>query len=117
MAGSRGWLFVAGAILFRSLAAVGAKAAAVTGATIILSLINPWYGAALCFFFFQALCWTTALRRLPLTVAYPFMSLVFALNLAAAHYIFGERVAFGHVAGVGLIILGVSLINRGEATP
>ena len=103
---------VGGAIFFRSLAAVAAKAAANSGATLESSILNPWYGGLLALLFLQALCWTAALRRIPLTVAYPFMSLVFALNLAAARWIFAERVAPAHVWGVVLGIAGVSLVGR-----
>jgi len=53
-----------------------------------------------------------ALRRIPLTAAYPFMSLVFALNLAAARWIFAERVAPAHVWGVVLVIAGVWVLSR-----
>jgi undecaprenyl phosphate-alpha-L-ara4N flippase subunit ArnE len=64
------------------------------------------------FLFLQALCWTMALRRIPLTAAYPFMSLVLALNLAAARLIFAERVATAHVCGVVLVIAGVWVLSR-----
>ena len=114
---SNAWLWVVGAIIFRSLAAVAAKAAAATGATMASSIVSPWYGGVLGFLFLQAVCWTMALRRIPLTVAYPCMSLVFALNLSAARWIFGERVAFEHLCGVVLIIAGVSLLGgEGKST-
>jgi drug/metabolite transporter (DMT)-like permease len=103
---------IGGAIFFRSLAAVAAKAAAAAGETLTSSILNLWYGGLLAFLFLQALCWTAALRRVPLTVAYPFMSLVFALNLAAARWIFAERVAPAHVWGVVLVMTGVSLVSR-----
>ena len=105
-------LWVGGAVIFRSFAAVAAKAAAATGETMASSILNPWYGGVLGFLFLQALCWIMALRRIPLTVAYPFMSLVFALNLAAARWIFAERVAPAHVWGVVLVIAGVWVLSR-----
>jgi len=111
------WAWVAAAVLLRSSAAALAKGAAITGSTILNSIVSPFYVAALVCLFLQALCWTIALRKIPLTIAYPFMSAVLGLNLVAAHWIFDEGVAIGHLAGVALATLGIVVIGFWRASP
>jgi len=110
------WVWVAAAVVLRSSAAVFAKGAAVTGATTLDSIESLLYLAALACLALQAFCWTLALRRIPLTVAYPFMSAVLGLNLLAAWLIFGERISLGHVVGVGLAALGIVVLFLGKPT-
>ena len=59
------------------------------------------------------LCWFFALRRLPLSYAYPLLSLSYALVylLAAVLPWFGESVTLLKTAGVALIVFGVRLIH------
>ena len=105
------WVWVGAAVLLRSSAAVFAKGAALAGVTTLDSVRSPLYAAALVCLFLQALSWTMALRKIPLTLAYPFMSAVLGLNLLAAHMIFGERIALGHLVGVGLAGLGIVVLS------
>ena len=58
-------------------------------------------------------CWFFALRRLPLSYAYPLLSLSYALVylLAAVLPWFGETATLLKTAGVALIIFGVRLIH------
>ena len=108
------WLWIAASVCCRSGAAICAKQAGLTsiGRGISGILINVWYLAELVALFGQALCWLMVLRRVPLNTAYPFMSLVFALNLASAWVLFGERVEGQHVAGILLVMAGVALVAR-----
>ena len=75
-------------------------------------VFNPWYASALGFLALQALCWISAIRQLPLSFAYPFMSLTFPINLLVAHTVFHETVVRHHIAGTVLIVLGVVIIAR-----
>ncbi len=100
--------------MFRSGAAICAKQAGLTsvGQGILGIFFNLWYLAELVALFAQSMCWLMVLRRTPLNLAYPFMSLVFALNLVGAWALFGERVEGHHVAGILLIMAGVVLVAR-----
>lgn len=98
-------------IFCRSLAFVFAKLAAM--ATIDNSvahiLVNPWYWAEILALAGQAVFWLFVLRRLPLSSAYPALSLVYALNLAWAAFLFGENVTAFHILGIAIIMLGTLL--------
>lgn len=57
--------------------------------------------------------WIMGLSRIPVSVAYPLLSLGYVINALAAWYLFGEALTPGRVAGIGLIVLGVFIIARG----
>jgi len=52
------------------------------------------------------------LSRVPVSVAYPMLSLGYVINAVAAHYLFGESVSVMRWFGIGFIILGVWLVAR-----
>src|SRR3954465_9713307 len=54
--------------------------------------------------------WIMGLSRVPVSVAYPMLSLGYVINAIAAHYIFGESVTLTRWLGIGFIILGVWLV-------
>jgi len=56
--------------------------------------------------------WIVGLSRVPVTIAYPMLSLGYVINAVAAYYIFGETVTLGRWLGIGFIIVGVWLVAR-----
>ena len=56
--------------------------------------------------------WIMALSRVPVSVAYPMVSLGFALNALLAWWFLGEAVTPMRMAGIGIIIVGVVLVAR-----
>ncbi len=63
-------------------------------------------------YFLSMLAWLLALSRVPVSVAYPMLSLGYVLTVLAAWWWFGEAVTAQRLAGVGLIVLGVLLVAR-----
>ena len=59
------------------------------------------------------LVWLWVLRLLPLSVAYPMLSLNFVLMALAARWFFHERIDRGHMLGIASIMLGVALLGTG----
>ncbi len=57
--------------------------------------------------------WIMGLSRVPVSVAYPMLSLGYVVNAVLAYYLFGEAVTVTKWLGIGLIILGVWLVARG----
>jgi multidrug transporter EmrE-like cation transporter len=56
--------------------------------------------------------WIMGLSRVPVSVAYPMLSLGYVINAVAAHYVFGEAVTATRWLGIGFIVLGVWLVAR-----
>jgi multidrug transporter EmrE-like cation transporter len=57
--------------------------------------------------------WIMGLSRVPVSVAYPLLSLGYVINAVAAWYLFGEALTPGRIAGIGFIVVGVFAIARG----
>ena len=58
------------------------------------------------------LVWIMGLSRVPVSVAYPMLSLGYVVNAVAAYYLFGESVTMTRWLGIGFIVLGVWLVAR-----
>ena len=56
--------------------------------------------------------WIIGLSRVPVSIAYPLLSLGYVLNAVGAHYLLGESLTAGRIGGIGLIIVGVWLVAR-----
>lgn len=101
------------AAVFQSAAAVFGKLAGLASAGQGLAglLINPWLAAIFAALGAQAICWILALRQLPLSLAYPFMSLVLPLNLFASYFFFGECIGLANLLGMALIVSGIGALS------
>lgn len=106
---------VSATILLQSLATIFSKKAALTstGQGIEGILINIWTGAELVALILQAMLWSHVLNKYSLNRVYPYMSLVFGVNLAAAWFFFEEVVAPHHIIGTAVVIVGIIFINAG----
>lgn len=80
---------------------IGAKVA--TNAPILAGL--ACYGVSV-------VVWIMALSRVPVSVAYPMLSIGYVVNALAAWALFGESLAVQKLLGIGFIIIGVFLVAR-----
>ncbi|MBI4757096.1 MAG: EamA family transporter [Betaproteobacteria bacterium] len=56
--------------------------------------------------------WIMGLSRVPVSVAYPMLSIGYVINAVVAHYWLGEDVSGMRMLGIGVIVLGVFLVSR-----
>jgi drug/metabolite transporter (DMT)-like permease len=56
------------------------------------------------------------LSRVPVTIAYPMLSLGYVLNAVAAHLWLGESLGATRIAAIGVIIVGVFVLARSGST-
>ena len=56
--------------------------------------------------------WIMALSRVPVSMAYPMLSIGYVVNAMAAYWLLGESLSALRVAGIFVVILGVFLIAR-----
>ena len=56
--------------------------------------------------------WIMALSRVPVSIAYPLLSVGYVVNAIAAHYLFGEAVTATRWLGIGFIVIGVWLVAK-----
>lgn len=56
--------------------------------------------------------WIMALSRVQVSIAYPMLSIGYAVNAVVTYYWFGESVTVMRLTGIGVIILGVFIVAR-----
>jgi multidrug transporter EmrE-like cation transporter len=56
--------------------------------------------------------WILGLSRVPVSVAYPLLSVGYIVNAIAAYFLFGEALAPQKLVGIGFIVIGVFLVAR-----
>ena len=91
-----------GQILFKA----GAR-----NAETLWEFLNLWIMVGLFAYGVGTVLWIYVLSRTPITVAYPFTALTFALVYLAGALLFGEPVTIRAIAGVILILGGLFLIT------
>jgi drug/metabolite transporter (DMT)-like permease len=76
----------------------------------LLAVPSLWY--ALTAYGLSVIVWIVGLSRVPVSQAYPLLSLGYVLNIGLAWWLFGEVPNAQRVIGVGVIIAGVVLVAR-----
>ena len=107
-------LWIHALLLASSLSAAGGQLMLKQGAAgraSAIEFVNPWLAGGLTFYVLGALLWIVALSRAPLTLVYPYTALTFVIVYASGAMMFGEAVPPRALAGVGLVLAGLLLIN------
>ena len=76
-------------------------------------LATEWHIlVALCCYALSVVIWILALSRVPVSIAFPMLSMAYVVNAIAAWYLLGEAFNPAKLVGMGVIILGVIIISR-----
>jgi drug/metabolite transporter (DMT)-like permease len=110
-------------VLLNALAQLGLKAATrVSGPLVagdaavwrrgfeLLLVPSLWY--ALCAYGLSVIVWLVGLSRVPVSQAYPLLSLGYVINIGLAWWLLGEVPTLQRVAGIMVIVVGVVLVAR-----
>lgn len=73
---------------------------------------SPFIFGGLCCYAVSVVVWILALSRVPVSVAYPMLSIGYVVNAVAAWFLFGESITAQKLVGIGFIIVGVYLVSR-----
>ena len=80
--------------------------------TLVQMASEGYFIAGIAFYAISVLVWILGLSRVPVSIAYPLLSLGYVVNAIAAHYLLGEAVTAQRWLGIGFIIVGVYLVAR-----
>jgi drug/metabolite transporter (DMT)-like permease len=95
-------LFKAAALRYASEASFGER---------LLSLVqNAYFLAAIALYVALTVLWVWILTFTPLSRAYPFVALAFAITPLLAGFVFGEAVTARLMLGIGFILCGLLLV-------
>jgi drug/metabolite transporter (DMT)-like permease len=110
-------------VLLNALAQLGLKAATrVTGPLVVadgetwnralelISVPSLWF--ALGAYGLSVIVWLVGLSRVPVSQAYPLLSLGYVINIGLAWWLLGEVPNAQRVIGIGVIVAGVILVAR-----
>lgn len=113
-------LFLIFALMFNAMANILMKLASVKSSALdnagladrVFSLYLSWpFITGLILFGLNLLCYTVALSKMHLSVAYPIMvGTGFAIIGITSYFLFHERLSFAQVVGTVFILVGVTLL-------
>jgi multidrug transporter EmrE-like cation transporter len=74
--------------------------------------LEPHIVGGLACYAVSVVVWIIGLSRVPVSIAYPMLSMGYVVNAVAAYYLFGESVTLSRWLGIGFIVIGVWLVAR-----
>jgi drug/metabolite transporter (DMT)-like permease len=80
--------------------------------SLLQALFTPGVLAGLALYGLGTLLWLSALGRVQVSQAYPFVALGFVLTAILGRVIFGDALGPMRLAGIALVIAGVCLVAR-----
>ena len=103
---------LAGAILCGVAGQVLFKTGATRGAGVLGQFLDPFTVLGLGFYAVAAVFYILAIRRIPVSLAFPTSSLSYIAVALIAHYFWGEPLGLAQLAGILFIILGLVLLHQ-----
>ena len=73
---------------------------------------QPFIVAGVGCYVISLVVWIMGLSRVPVSIAYPMLSIGYIVSAIAAWYLFGESLTAQKMIGIGFIIIGVYLVAR-----
>jgi len=74
--------------------------------------IEPHILAGLACYGVSVVVWVIGLSKVPVSIAYPMLSIGYVINAIAAYYLLGEAVTPMRLVGIGIIVVGVFIVAR-----
>ena len=106
------YLSLVGAILFGVAGQIVLKSGALASPTIAAQFVNPLTIIGFTIYAFAAFCYIVALKKLPVSVAFPSVAASYAVVALIAHWIWNEPFGWPQVGGLMLIGGGIVLLHQ-----
>ena len=74
--------------------------------------LEPHIAGGLACYVVSVAVWIVGLSRVPVSIAYPMLSVGYIVNALAAWYLFGESLTAQKLIGIAFIVCGVFLVAR-----
>ena len=110
-------------VLLNALAQLGLKSATQVSGPLLATdsavvkrglelLVVPSLWGAVLAYALSLVVWIVGLSRVPVSQAYPLLSMGYVINIGLAWWLLGEVPNAQRVVGIGVIVLGVVLVSR-----
>ena len=73
---------------------------------------QPFIVAGVGCYAISLIVWIMGLSRVPVSIAYPMLSIGYIISAVAAWYLFGESLTAQKLIGIGFIVIGVCLVAK-----
>ena len=100
------------AVLLGIAGQIALKSGAIGSQTVAAQFLNPLTIVGFAIYVFAALCYIIALKRIPVSVAFPSVAASYAIVAVLAHLLWNEPFGWPQIGGIVLIGCGVLLIHR-----
>jgi multidrug transporter EmrE-like cation transporter len=104
--------FILGGVLLNATAQLLLKAGTNAMPLGIRLAIEPHILAGLACYVISVVVWVVALSRVPVSIAYPMLSIGYVVNALAAWALLGEALTPMRMAGIAVIVVGVFMVAR-----
>lgn len=74
--------------------------------------LQPYILGGITCYVISLVVWIMALSRVPVSIAYPMLSIGYVINAFVAYHWFGESLSAQKLLGIGFIVVGVVLVTR-----
>ena len=108
-------LFAVITVILNATAQLLLRQAAMTGAaptSPVTLLRNVWFLCGLATYAASVLTWLLVLRKVPLTVAAPFVALVYVIVPLTSRWLFSDPINVRMWVGMLLVVVGVTLVAQ-----
>jgi small multidrug resistance pump len=106
------YVSLVGAIMLGIAGQIALKSAALGSASIAAQFVNPLTLIGFAIYVFAALCYIVALKKIPVSVAFPSVAASYAVVAIIAHLLWNEPFGWPQIAGLVLIGGGILLIHQ-----
>ncbi|MGC2200478.1 MAG: SMR family transporter [Stellaceae bacterium] len=103
---------LAAAIVLGIAGQIALKSAANGSTNLLAQFLNPLTIIGLSIYVVAALCYIVALKRIPVSTAFPSVAASYAIVAVLAHLLWNEPLGWPQMAGIVLISSGVLLIHQ-----
>jgi len=100
------------AILLGIAGQIALKSAAEGSATVAAQFLHPLTIIGLAVYIMAALCYILALKKIPVSIAFPSVAASYAVVAVLAHVLWNEPLGWPQLTGILLISGGVLLIHQ-----
>ena len=101
-----------GAILFGIAGQIALKSGALASATVAAQFVNKLTLLGLVVYGLAAICYVVALKKLPVSVAFPSVAASYAVVAVIAHLLWNEPFGWPQLGGLLLIGAGIALLHQ-----
>jgi drug/metabolite transporter (DMT)-like permease len=106
------YISLVAAVLFGIAGQITLKSGAVASPTVVAQFLNPMTMIGFAIYTVAALCYIVALKKIPVSIAFPSVAASYVVVAILAHILWNEPFGWPQIGGLILISSGILLIHQ-----